>query len=47
MLHTNDHKMEGKKSESITRMEGTDEQFVSETYMVYRDIYGIQRNIDS
>jgi hypothetical protein len=28
--------MEGKQSESITRMKGTDEQFVSETYMEYK-----------
>jgi len=34
MIHTSDHKMEGKKS--ITRMKGTEEQFVSETYMVYK-----------
>jgi len=37
-LHISEHNMEGKKSESITRMKGTDERFVSETYVVYRGI---------
>jgi len=33
MLHNSDRRMEGKQPKSISRMKGTDEQFVSETYM--------------